>query len=136
MFKLLFKGIMASIAVKMLTNYRHLSIRLLQIEAAKSYLQGVRIARLLAISRMQVALMIGLVLLGALLFHVGLFVLLPWTVKAKALLGMCLGLSYVICGGFMLRATMDEKMWMEKSGAAQMLDEVTGTNNQKKESAL
>ena len=136
MFKLLFKGTMASIAVKVLTNYRNLSIGLLQIEAAKSYLQGVRIARLMAISRRQVALMIGLVLLGALLFHVGLFVLLPLTVKVKALIGMCLGLGYVICGGFMLRATMDEKLWMEKSGAAQMLDEVTGTNNQKKESAL
>jgi len=133
MIKCLFKGIMSSIAVGMLTNYRHLSIRLLKIEAAKAYLHGVRMARLSAIGLIRAGLMIGLVGLGALLFHVGLFVLLPWTIKAKALFGLCLGLAYVVCGGVMLRAATNEKTWMEKSGAAKMLDEVTGANNQTKE---
>ena len=133
MIKCLFKGILSSIAVRLLTDYRHLSFRLLKIEAAKSYLNGVRMARLSAIGLIQAGLMIGLVLLGALLFHLGLFVLLPWTVKAKAILGVCLGLAYVICGGALLRAAVNEKMWMEKSGAAQMLEEVTGAKNQTKE---
>jgi len=129
MIKCLFKGIMSSIAVRMLINYRYLSIRLLEIEAAKAYLHGVRMARLSAIGLIQAGLMIGLVGLGALLFHVGLFVLLPWTIKAKALFGLCLGLAYVTCGIALLRTITDEKTWMEKSGAAKMLEEVTGTNN-------
>lgn len=133
MFKSLFKGIMSSIAVRVLTNYRHLSIQLLKAEAAISYLRGVQMARLSAIGLIRAGLMIGLVGLGALLFHAGLFILLPWSVKAKALLGICLGLAYVICGGVMLRAATDEKMWMEKSGAAKMLEEVTGANSQTKE---
>ena len=130
MIKCLFKGILSSIAVRLLADYRNLSVRLLKIEAAKSYLNGVRLARLSAIGLIQAGLMIGLVLLGAFLFHVGLFILLPWTLKAKALLGVCLGLIYVVCGVVMLRAITDEKIWMEKSGATQMLADVTGGKNQ------
>jgi hypothetical protein len=133
MIKCLFKGILSAIAVRLLSDYRHLSVRLLKIEAAKSYLHGVRMARLSVIGLIRAGLVIGLVCLGALLFHVGLFVLLPWTVKAKALLGVCLGLAYVICGGALLRAAVNEKMWMEKSGAVQLLEEVTGVKNQTKE---
>ena len=130
MIKCLFKGILSSIAVRLLADYRNLSVRLLKIEAAKSYLNGVRLARLSAIGLIRAGLMIGLVLLGALMFHVGLFILLPWTLKAKALLGVCLGLIYVVCGVVMLRAITDEKIWMEKSGATQMLADVTGGKNQ------
>ncbi len=126
MIKCLFKGIMSSIAVKVLADYRHLSIQLLKVEAARSYVQGVRMARLSMIGLLQTGIMICLIGLGALLFHVGLFVLLPFTVKAKALIGVCLGLVYMICGGFALSAITDEKLWMEKSGAAKMLEEATG----------
>jgi hypothetical protein len=126
MLKNLIKGILAGIAVKFLDNYRHLSIQLLRIEAAKACLHGVRMARLSAIGLMLMGLTIGLICVGVVLFHVGLFILLPWTVEAKALLGMFLGVAYVVIGGFALRAAMDEKTWMEKSGAAEMLEEAIG----------
>lgn len=130
MIKCMLKGIISAIAGKMLVNYRNLSIQLVKVEAAKSYVHGVRMVRLSAIGLMLAGCMIGLVCLGALLFHVGLFVLLPWTVKAKALLGVCLGLTYVALGVAILRAGTDEKTWMEKSGAAKMLEEVIGVKNQ------
>ena len=63
---------------------------------------------------------------GILLVHAGLFILLPWTLEAKAVLGMALGLAYVLIGIVVLRAAMDERMWMEKSGVAGMLDEAIG----------
>jgi uncharacterized membrane protein HdeD (DUF308 family) len=59
------------------------------------------------------------------LFQAGLFILLPWTLKAKAILGLVLGVTYVVTGGVALRAAMDERTWMEKSGAAEMLKEAT-----------
>ncbi len=132
MIRCLFRGIVSALAVKVLANYRHLSIQLLRIEAAKSYLHGVQMARLSAISLIRTVFMIGLVCLGVLLFHAGLFILLPWTVKAKALLGVCLGTAYAVCGCAMLRTAMNEKTWMEKSGAAKMLEEVTRAKNQTK----
>jgi hypothetical protein len=125
MFKYLTKGLLAGIAVKLLDNCRHLSIQVLKIEAAQCYLHGVRMARLSAIGLMQMGLVIGLIVVGALLFHAGLFILLPWTVEVKAVLGMFLGLAYVAIGWVVLHAAMDEKTWMEKSGAAAMLEEAT-----------
>lgn len=123
MFKNLFNGILSAIAIKLLDNYRQLSVQLLKIEAAKAYLRGVQMARLSTIGLMWMGLVMGLICLGVLLFHVGLFILLPWSVEAKAVLGMVLGLIYVAIGVIALRAALDEQTWMKKSGAAEMLDD-------------
>ena len=129
MFKYLTKGLLARIAIHLLDNCRHLSIQVLKIEAAKCYLHGVRMARLSAIGLMLMGLVIGLIGVGVLLFHAGLFILLPWTVEAKAVLAMFLGLAYVAIGCVALHAAMNEKTWMEKSGAAEMLEEAIGQSN-------
>jgi len=129
MFKYLTKGLLAGIAIKLLDNCRHLSIQVLKIEAAQCYLHGVRMARLSAIGLMRMGLVIGLIGVGVLLFHAGLFILLPWTAETKAILGMFLGLAYVAIGCVALHAAMDEKTWMEKSGVAEMLDEAISQSN-------
>ena len=46
MLKNLLKGILSAIAVKLLENYRQLSLQLLKIAVAKCYLHGVQMARL------------------------------------------------------------------------------------------
>lgn len=123
MLKDLLIGVVSGFAVRLLDNCRRLSVQLLRIEAAKSYIQGVRMARLSAIGLVRVGLAVAVIGLGAVLLHVGLFIVLPWTVEAKAILGMVLGLVYMVLGGLVLRSAMDERTWMAKSGAAKMLDE-------------
>lgn len=130
MFKSLIKGLLAGVAIKLLDNYRHLSLQLLKIEAAKACLRGVQMARLSALGLLRMGLMIGLICLGVLLCHVGLFILLPWSVTAKAVLGMVLGLAYVITGAVALRASLDEKTWLERSGANEMLEEAISPSRQ------
>ena len=130
MIKCLLKGLLAGIAVKLLTNYRNLSLQLLKIEAAKACLHGVRMARWSALGLMGMGLMIGLISMGAVLFHVGLFILLPWTAAAKAVLAMVLGLAYMVSGGVVLRRAMDERVWMDKSGATAMLEEATRSSQE------
>jgi len=126
MLNTLFKGYLAAMAVKVFSNYRHLSIQFLKIETAKSYLHGVRMARRSTVVLMQMGLLIGLIFIGVLLFHVGLFILLPWSLTVKAILGILLGLAYVTMGVVALCVSMDEKAWMRKSGATAMLEEATG----------
>ena len=75
---------------------------------------------------MRMGLAIGLIGVGMLLFHAGLFILLPWTVESKAVLGLFLGLAYVAIGYVTLHADINEKTWMEKSRVAEMLEEATG----------
>jgi len=130
MFKDLIKGLLAGVAIKLLDHYRQLSLGLLKIEAAKAYVQGVRMARLSALGLLRAGLLTGLICLGVLLCHVGLFILLPWSATAKAVLGIVLGLAYVVSGAVALRATMDEKTWMEKSGAAELLAEALGPSTE------
>lgn len=125
MFKSLFNGILSGIALKLLADYRHLTVRLLKIEAARSYLRGVRMARVSALGAMWMGLVIALICIGAALFHIGLFILLPWSLEGKAVLGMVLGAVYMVGGGLALRAAMDERAWMEKSGANGMLKDAT-----------
>jgi hypothetical protein len=126
MFYTLFKGYLAAMVVKLLDNYRHLSIQLLKIEVAKSYLHGVRLARLSALGILCLFLVVGLICIGVILFHVGLFILLPCSLKAKALAGLLLGLVYIIAGVVALVVSMNEKNWMQKSGATDMIKEATG----------
>jgi hypothetical protein len=126
MFKNLIKGLLAGIGLKLLDDYRRVSLQLLKIEAAKCYMHGVRTARLSAIGLMRMGLVIGLMCVGVLLLHAGLFILLPGTVAVKAAVGLFLGLVYVTIGAVVLRGAMSERAWMQQSGAADILAEATG----------
>ena len=121
----LLKGLLADLALKLLANVRQLSTQWLQIEATRSYLQALRLARLSALGLMGMGLLIALIALGALLVHVALFVLLPWSLETKALLCLGAGLVYIVGGILALRAALDERTWLEKSGAAKMLQDAT-----------
>lgn len=125
MFKYLMKGLLAAIGIKLLDNYRRLSVQLLKIEAARCYLHGVQMARMSVLGLMWIGFLIALIGVGALLFHAGLFILLPGSLEVKAAIAMVLGLIYVALGWLALRAALDEKTWMEKSGAAKMLQDAT-----------
>ena len=125
MFKYLIKGLLAGITVKLLDNFRRQSVHLIKIEATKFYVHGVQIARLSVIGLMRMGLVIGLIGIGVLLFHAAVFILLPWTVETKAALALFLGLAYVAVGCVALRAAMDEKTWMKKSGVTEMLEEAS-----------
>ncbi len=123
MINFLFKGYLATMMVKLLNNYRHLSTQFFQIEATKTYLQGVRMARLLTLHLMWMGFLIGLICFGVLLIHFGLFILLPCSLETKALLGLMLGFSYTLAGIVALVVCMDEKRWMKQSGATNMIAE-------------
>ncbi len=121
MFKHLIKGLLSALTVSLLDNYRHLSVRLLRIESTKSYVRGVQMIRLSALGLLRMWLVVALICLGVILVHVCLFVLLPLSVKAKAFIGLFLGLGYILLGCLAIRAAMDEGAWMDKSGASDMV---------------
>ncbi len=125
MFKYIIKGLLAGITIKLMDNWRRLSIQLLKIEATKLYLHGVQMARWSAINLLRIGLAIGLIGVGALLFHAALFILLPWTVESKAILGLLLSVAYVGIGYAVLHASVNEKTWLEKSHVAELLKEAT-----------
>jgi hypothetical protein len=129
MFKDLTKGFLVGIVIHMLDKSRYMSVQLLKIEAAKLCLHGLQVARSSALGLIRLGLLIGLVCLGLVLFHAGLFILLPWTLAVKAAIAMLLGLAYVAIGSVVLHLAMAEKTWMEKSGITELLKKATGQAN-------
>ena len=121
MFMNLLKGLLAGFAVKVLENYRQLSVQLLKIETAKACVQGVQLARLSTLALLRLSALLGLIALGVVLCHVGVFLLLPWSLTAKAVLALILGVLYALAGGLLLRISMTEKTWLERSGANGLL---------------
>lgn len=117
---------LSDIATTLVADYRRLSVQWLKIEAAKSYLRGVRMARLAAISAVRMGLIVALICVGTLIAHAALFVLLPWSLQTKAVVGLLLGTGYVLTGSLALHVAMKERTWMEKSGATRMLLDATG----------
>jgi uncharacterized membrane protein len=109
-----------------LADYRRLSIQVVKLEAATCYLRGVRVARESTIGLVRLGLVLGLMGTGLLLVHAGLFIVLPWSLPAKALLAVALGLVYIIVGAIALRVALAEKTWLEKSGALAVLKDVAG----------
>ncbi len=120
----IFKGMLAKWVNQLLENYRQRSLQLLRLEGAKCYLHALQMARVSAIGLMRMGLYIALIGCGGLLLHAGLLILLPWSAETKAILAMALGLAYVIIAGLALRSLLSQKKWMEKSGAADMLEVV------------
>lgn len=126
MFKYLMNGLLAGIVIKLLDSLRRVSVQSLKIEATKCFVRGVQMARWSTIGLLCMLLMIGLIGVGLLLVHVALFMLLPWTLESKAMLGLFLGVLYMAIGAALLRAALNEKTWMLKSGLTDMLNDATG----------
>ena len=126
MFKNVISTLLAEIVIKLLNNYRQLSLQLVKIEMAKCYLHGVRLAQQSAFGLLKLVLEIGLIAIGTLLVHASLFILLPGSLETKALFGMVLGAVYLLIGVLTLRTSMKEKTWMEQSGALTMLNDAMG----------
>lgn len=123
MIKQLLQGVQSAIALLVLDRYRCLSVELIKIEAARSYVRGVQVARSATGGLLLIRLIMALIFFGVVLAHVGLFVLLPWTLENKAILGLALGLSYVAVGGLILRFALKEQTWMNASGATRLVSD-------------
>lgn len=79
------------------------------------YLRGLRTAHRLYQLCMAAMLSAALALAGFVLFHIGLFTLLPAPANALVLMG--LGLIYLVVGLCFVRALSSERRWLKAGGA-------------------
>jgi len=85
---------------------------ILQIEAAAVYVAGVRKARQAFIALLGLALFLLLTLSGFVLIHVALFAWLPWSLPAKALVLLILGVVYLGGGLAVVLGLSSDRTWM------------------------
>ena len=85
---------------------------ILQIEAAAVYVAGVRKARIAFIALLGLALSLLLALSGFVFIHVALFAWLPWSLPAKALVLLILGMVYLGGGLVVVLGLSSDRTWM------------------------
>ena len=84
----------------------------LKTEAAAVYVAGVRKARQAFLVLLGLALVLLLALSGFVLIHVALFAWLPWSLPAKALALLVLGVIYLGSGLTVVLGLSSDQAWM------------------------
>jgi hypothetical protein len=84
----------------------------LKTEAAAVYVAGVRKARQAFIALLGLALFLLLALSGFVLIHVALFAWLPWSLPAKSLVLLVLGMVYLGGGLAVVLGLISDRTWM------------------------
>ncbi|HAR98928.1 MAG TPA: hypothetical protein DCS11_08570 [Syntrophus sp. (in: bacteria)] len=85
----------------------------LEAEAAVLYVGGVRKAREAFIALLIAGLFLLLLMIGFLLVHVALFLWLPWSLTARALVLLVLGVVYFGSGLAVVIALTSQRAWMK-----------------------
>jgi hypothetical protein len=85
----------------------------LHYEAAAAYVAGVRKARQAFIALLGLAMVLLLALSGFVLIHVALFAWLPWSLTAKALVLLGLGVVYLGGGVAVILGICSDRTWMK-----------------------
>ncbi len=101
-------------------------VRLGKIQAAVAYVKGVRAARLGVMALVGLVVCSMVLFLGLVLFHVALFIYVPWEIEVKLLVMALLGLAYIIAAVAVMAAALSQKRWMRCSGAKRAVEEATG----------
>ncbi len=114
--KTFFRNVLSGTLASLLRNVQGGALDLAKIRGAIWYLRAVRTARQLYLMSLARTVSLTLAGVGFVLFHVGLYALLPAPTNAIVL--MVLGLLYMIAGLCIIRILTSEKNWMQASGAA------------------
>lgn len=86
---------------------------ILRTEAAAVYVAGVRKVRQAFIALLGLALFLLLALSGFVLIHVAIFAWLPWSLSAKALVLLGLGVVYLGTGLAVVLGLSSDRTWMK-----------------------
>ena len=109
--------VMWMMLLQLLRSQQRSLLRPLRIRATLAYVQAVRAARMSIFALVGLCLFYILLLGGFLIFHVGLYVYLPWTDADKGLLFMCLGGGYFLLMLLIVAFALSQKRWMRMTGA-------------------
>lgn len=95
-----------------LRRYLEASSRLFRVQAATFYVKFASDLRAFLIGVCLSVVCLMVFASGFFLVHLGLFLWLPWSLKAKAILIFCLGAFYVTVSGLAIASVLSEGRWM------------------------
>lgn len=128
MFNRLLRSFATAVALWFFNRYRRLSIDLIKLEAAASYLKAIQAVRQGVLSALLLWLGVFIFALGVVMLHTGLFVwlyLLADNLRAVVIGLLSLGCIYVIIILLIVCRAMSERAWMKYFKADKLVADLT-----------
>jgi formate hydrogenlyase subunit 4 len=127
------KGITASMTSGILSILQGTIIRSLKIEALKLYVKAVGVARNFNIIVMASIALLLLAMVSFVMIHVGIMILLPYSLEVKGWIILILGIVYGLISYTFIGNICSEKTWLDISKASDMINDVVKTEGDKKD---
>lgn len=127
------KSIAASMISDLLKVLQGTLIRSLKIEALKLYVRAVGIARSLSIYYLTCIAMLLLAMVAFVMIHVGILILLPYSIEVKGWLILILGIIYALISYTVISNMCSEKYWLEMTKSSEMINDVVKKEGDKKD---
>lgn len=102
-------------------TYVEPAIRMLKLRAAIYYLEGIKSARRVLLLLCLLIFVITLIGAGLVLVPIALLLFMPWDPQTKAIVGLAIGLVYLLVPAIALISLLSEKRWMRLTGANEIL---------------
>lgn len=108
------------------STYVEPSLRLLRLRAASCYLEGIRGARRILILVCLLVFVITLICGGLVLVPVSMLLFMPWEPGTKAIVGIGIGVAYLLVPAIALVFLLSEKRWMRITRVTEVLRKLVG----------
>jgi len=105
-------------------KYLDRMIRMVKVQAANVYLEGIKGARRILILLCLLVFIITLIGAGFVLIPVALLLFMPWEPQTKAIVGIAIGAVYLLIPLVGAIFVLSEKRWMAVTGARDMLNKL------------
>jgi uncharacterized membrane protein YqjE len=99
-------------------------IRMVKVQAAIVYLEGIKRARRILILLCLLIFTITLIGAGFVLIPLALLIFMPWEPQTKAIVGIAIGAVYLLAPLVGIAFVLSEKRWMSVTGARDTLDKL------------
>ncbi len=106
------------------TTYIDPSMRIIKLRAAIFYLEGVKGAHRILILICLLVFVITLIGAGLVLIPLALIMFMPWEPTTKAIVGIVIGVIYLLIPAAALVPLLSEKRWMKLTGASDLLKKI------------
>jgi hypothetical protein len=127
------KGVVASMASGLLKILQGTLIRSLKIEALKSYIRMVGIARSLSVYYLTCIAMLLLAMVAFAMIHIGILIVLDFDLKTAGWVVLILGIIYGLISYTVISNMCSEKYWLEMTEASKMINDIVKNEDEKED---
>ena len=116
--------LLTGLADRFRSKYLRPLLKLLTLEVAICYLQGIKCAHRMVLLTCMLVCAITLIGAGMVLVPLALLLFAPWEPVTKVIVGVCVGAAYLIVPAIALILLLSEKRWMRLTGASGLLQKL------------